>query len=252
MDKIVDKLLLYFASESGHDISDIFCDDLDYKRKLLRSYINVRPPKEISDEILELEDRLLELEFAQEDITFFKNVDSKVLLWHGDITTLRIDAIVNAANFDGLGCFIPNHGCIDNQIHTYAGIRLRLECNELLKNKKLDTSSVLLTSAHNLPSKYIVHTVGPIIDGEVSVQDEIDLEMCYKNVLDICKENNIRTVAFPCISTGVFSFPSDRAAFLAYNHVKKYLEENSDFFDYIVFNVFTVNDKEIYEKLFKS
>jgi len=177
-------------------------------------------------------------------------------LWQGDITTLKVDAIVNAANSALLGCFAPLHACIDNCIHTFAGIQLRLACNELMKKQGHEEGTGLckITPAFNLPSRYVLHTVGPIIYTRVGEREKLLLASCYKNCLAAAAEKRLESIAFCCISTGVFRFPADLAAQIAVETVEKWLLENPDSsVKKVVFNVFGNKDFEIYRKvLFQS
>ena len=235
-EKLVDKLLDYFIHEN-----DMFLDcdapaNYEEKRKLLRGIINLRLPEKINDEILKLEDELLKLELKEKKTTDVKDinlVEKGIALWQGDITTLKADAIVNAANSAMLGCFIPNHSCIDNQIHTSSGIRLRLYCNDLMNEKEAKTGEAIITPAFNLPSKYVIHTVGPIINCKVTEKDK-------------------QTLAFPCISTGVFAFPKEEACKIAVSTVRDYLKKYPDAFDKVIFNVFSKEDKTYYERYLKN
>ena len=238
--------------------------DINEKKNLYRSLCNIRAPKPISEEYLKLENEYLQEELQKKEITEIANVKTiqdnfpnsslkykdKICLWQGDITTLKIDAIVNAANSQGLGCFLPCHKCIDNQIHTFAGIELRLECNKIMKEKKyeLRTSETIITKAYNLPSKYIIHTVGPIIYDELTDLKRKQLADCYINSLELAIKNEIRTIAFPCISTGEFRFPKEEACKIAILAIEEFLKEHRDSFDKIVFNVYGKDDYEIYER----
>ena len=160
---------------------------------------------------------------------------------------MKIDAIVNAANSKGIGCFIPCHRCIDNAIHSASGISLRLECNEVMNQIGiLKAGQAFITSAYNLPSKYLIHTVGPIIYSNVTEKDILELKNCYINSLKIANENNIKEIAFPCISTGEFRFPKNMAANIALNAVKEYLNKSDVSIDKVVFNVFSEEDYKIY------
>lgn len=167
----------------------------------------------------------------------------------GDITTIRCDAIVNAANSQMLGCFCPNHGCIDNDIHTYAGIQLRQECDRLMRAQGHEeaTGAAKITPAFNLPCKYVIHTVGPVVVGKLTRNDNEMLESCYRSCLRIADENNLKSIAFCCISTGEFHFPNDKAAKLAISTVKNYKEEADSKIE-VIFNVFKDEDYEIYRK----
>ncbi len=178
-------------------------------------------------------------------------------IWQGDITRLAVDAIVNAANSQMLGCFVPMHTCIDNCIHTFAGVQLRAECNRQMNQLRIrygidyeqPTAVPMLTDSYNLPAKKIVHIVGPIVAGQLTKALEQDLADCYRNTLDLCAENGLRSVAFCCISTGVFSFPNRRAAGIAVETVSKWLDEHKGRIDRVIFNVFKNEDKAYYEKL---
>lgn len=252
-EEIINKLLTYFLSEAGYDSN--IPDDYDFfkKRKILRGLINARSPKEISEDILKLEDELLKQELQEKKITDcldIPEVEPQISIWQGDITTLKVDAIVNAANEYGLGCFIPNHSCIDNAIHTFAGIRLRLECNNILKGKLINTGGAIITPAYNLPSKYVIHTVGPIVNNELTNQQIKALEKCYVGCLDLARENNIKTIAFPAISTGVFRFPKDVASKIAVSTVRNYISKYPSAFTKVIFNVFSKEDYEYYARLF--
>lgn len=252
-EEIINKLLTYFLSEAGYDSSIPEDYDIAKKRRLLRGLINERNPKEISEDILKLEDELLKQEFQEKKITDcmdISEVEPKISIWQGDITTLKIDAIVNAANEYGLGCFIPNHSCIDNAIHTFAGIRLRLECNNILKGKLINTGESIITPAYNLPSKYVIHTVGPIVNNELTDKEIEDLKRCYVSCLNLARENNIKTIAFSAISTGVFRFPKDVASKIAVSVVRNYISKYPSAFTKVIFNVFSNEDYEYYARLF--
>lgn len=175
----------------------------------------------------------------------FKNICFYIK--QGDITRLQVDAIVNAANSQLLGYFVPCHGCIDNIIHFYSGLQLREECNQIMKKQGYleETGKAKITLAYNLPSKYVIHTVGPIVYDNVTVKLESDLESCYKSILKCTVENNIRSLDFCCISTGEFHFHNKRAAEIAINTVKEFLKRNEDKFDRIIFNVFKDIDDKI-------
>ena len=252
---LVYKLLNYFLNENkvfqNYEVPNNYND----KRLFLRGIINLREPKPISEDILKLEDELLKKELEETEITDVKNikeVEDKISVWQGNITTLKIDAIVNAGNSYLLGCFIPNHSCIDNIIHTRAGIRLRLTCNDIMKDREIETGNAIITKGYNLPSKYVIHTVGPIVQNTLTDQQIKDLEKCYISCLDFARKHNIKTIAFPCISTGLFHFPKDKASIIAVNTVRNYLKKYPSSFEKIVFNVFTREDKECYDRLFKN
>ncbi len=230
----------------------------DEQKKLLRSLFNVRPPKPISDDFLQVQDAYLKSEIeARGTIDSEKlcptNLSESLFLWQGDITTLKIDAIVNAANSALLGCFSPLHSCIDNIIHSLSGVQLRLACNELMQKQghEEQTGKAKITPAYNLPSRYVLHTVGPIISGNVAQNDRHLLSSCYKSCLQLAVENNIKSIAFCCISTGVFCFPAQEAAEIAVKTVSSFLQNNHNNIK-VVFNVFTDKDFEIYNKLLNN
>lgn len=250
MEKL-DYLIEYLLKESGRENFDY--SDRD-KKSLYRALVNVRQANPISENFLKVEDEYLQDELKKQSIT---NVDdikekNKIALWQGDITKLKIDSIVNAGNSQGLGCFLPNHNCIDNQINTFAGVRLRLACNEIMKdlNYNLETGKAIITNAYNLPSKYVIQTVGPIIENEVTEEKEQELANCYINSLKLAIENGIKTIAFPCISTGVFRFPKDNACRIAIKSVKEFLESH-DTIEKVVFSVYSDEDLEIYKNELK-
>ncbi len=233
--------------------------DGEEKMRILRSLMNIRMPGRMSDAIIKIQDEYLQ-ECANEkgiiglsDIAIAKD---NISIWQGDITRLKLDAIVNAANSQMLGCFIPMHTCIDNQIHTFAGIQLREECNSKMNdlrklygnNYEQPTAIPMLTDAYNLPAKKVIHIVGPIVDSGLTPKKEEELALCYCNTLDMCLENGLRSVAFCCISTGVFRFPNRRAAQIATSTVEKWCTKNHDAMDRIVFNVFKDEDREYYEE----
>ena len=230
--------------------------EYDNKVKLLRSLMNVRKPKTLSKEFLEIQDQFLQEQAKEKGIVKLTDIDTiptnnRISIYQGDITRLEVDAIVNAANSQLLGCFVPCHGCIDNMIHFCSGLQLRNECNEIMKKQGHleETGGAKITSAYNLPSKYIIHTVGPIVYDSLTTKLENDLKSCYKSILKCAVKNNIRSIAFCCISTGEFHFPNRRAAEIAISTVEEFLKVNEDKFDRIIFNVFKDIDYEIYNEL---
>lgn len=223
------------------------------QKMLLRSLMNVRPPRPISEGFLAVQDEYLREELRQSGITDLADltpIGEGIYLWQGDITTLRCDAIVNAANSQLLGCFCPCHGCIDNCIHTYAGVQLRLECARLMKRqgREEETGRAKITRAYNLPCKYILHTVGPIIQGRLTKRDEELLASCYRSCLELAVQNGVDSIAFCCISTGEFHFPNDRAAEIAVQTVRKFIKEKKSGIK-VIFNVFKDLDYKIYRNL---
>lgn len=254
-EEIVDTLIDYFTNENKSLLNYQVPNNYAEKRLFLRGIINLREPLEISEDILKLEDELLQIELKEKviiDVNELKEVEENICLWLGDITTLKIDAIVNAGNSALLGCFIPCHSCVDNIIHSASGIRLRLECDKIMQGREEETGKAEITKAYNLPSRYVIHTVGPIIYDKVTEKDINDLANCYISSLDLARKNNIRTIAFPCISTGLFHFPKDKASSIAVDTVRKYLKKYPDCFDKIVFNVYTKEDKGYYDRLFTN
>ena len=227
--------------------------DSERQKILLRGLMNVRRPVRIGADFLQTQDAYLQDETAAKgitDITDLTPIQPGVYLWQGDITTLKCDAIVNAANSGMTGCYIPNHRCIDNAIHTYAGVELRLACEELMEQQGYlePTGQAKITPAFNLPCRYVLHTVGPIIDGRVTQRDRELLASCYRSCLELAAENDLESVAFCCISTGEFHFPNDLAAEIAVQTVKEFLKKQTSV-KKVIFNVFKDLDKAIYEKL---
>lgn len=234
--------------------------DENGKRRILRSLMNIRLPKRLDSSVLSVQDDYLRERIRENGIVTLSDIPvirDGLSIWQGDITRLAVDAIVNAANSQMLGCFVPMHTCIDNCIHTFAGVQLRAECArqmyELRKKYGADyeqpTAVPILTDAYNLPAKKVVHIVGPIVQGRLTPALEKDLSDCYTNTLDLCAENDLKSVAFCCISTGVFHFPNKRAAEIAVETVEKWLKEHKGAVDRVIFNVFKDEDKAYYEEL---
>lgn len=223
---------------------------LEEKKELYRAIRNVREPKPVKCEYLKMQDEYLQEEIKnkgiinEKEIPFDKGIIS---IWQGDITTLKIDVIVNAGNEYLLGCFNPTHRCIDNTIHSFAGMQLREECNNIMKGKTLPNGEVILTKAYNLPSNYIIHTVGPQVRGTLTKQNEDDLRNCYYNSLKLAKEKGLKSIAFPCIATGLYGFPKQKASEIAIKTVTDYLKKNIGAFEHIIFNVFKDEDLIIYK-----
>ena len=216
------------------------------QKMLLRSLMNVRPPHPIGEDFLTVQDEYLREETGRKGVTDIADltpVTPGIYLWQGDITTLKCGAIVNAANSGMTGCYAPCHGCIDNAIHTYAGVQLRLACAEMMKRQGHEepTGQAKLTPAYNLPCDYVLHTVGPIIYGRVTQRDRELLASCYRSCLELAQQNGIGSVAFCCISTGEFHFPNGLAAEIAVKTVKQYRGDTE-----VIFNVFKDVDYEIY------
>ena len=223
------------------------------KRRLLRSLMNVRPPAPVSKEFLRAQDAYLQERLVQRGVTRLQDltpVRPGLYLWQGDITTLAVDAIVNAANSGMTGCYIPCHGCIDNAIHTYAGIQLRLECARIMAGQRGEepVGQAKITKAYNLPCRYVLHTVGPMIEGAVTKTDREQLSSCYRSCLDLAAANGLHSVAFCCISTGEFHFPNELAAQIAIETVRDWQRQNPDKIE-VIFNVFKDSDRELYKRL---
>ena len=223
------------------------------KRRLLRSLMNVRPPAPVSKAFLRAQDAYLQGRLVQRGITRLKDltpVGPGLYLWQGDITTLAVDAIVNAANSGMTGCYIPCHGCIDNAIHTYAGVQLRLECARIMAGQQGEepVGQAKITKAYNLPCRYVLHTVGPMINGAVTKTDREQLSSCYRSCLDLAAANGLHSVAFCCISTGEFHFPNELAAQIAIATVRDWQRQNPDKIE-VIFNVFKDRDYELYRRL---
>ena len=225
----------------------------EHQRQLLRGLMNIRNSRPIDVDFLAVQDDYLQGELAAKGITDIENlvpVQPGLYLWQGDITTLKCDAIVNAANAGLTGCYIPSHRCIDNAIHTFAGVELRLACAELMEQQGYPepTGQAKITPAFNLPCKYVLHTVGPIVKGRVTKQDEALLASCYRSCLELAAENGLESVAFCCISTGEFHFPNEQAAQIAIETVKQFMNTKTSV-KKVIFNVFKDLDKEIYARL---
>lgn len=227
--------------------------DEQEQKNLLRSLFNIRMPKPVTSEFLEVQNAYLREETKLKGITELAGltpIQEGIYLWKGDITTLRCDAIVNAANSQMLGCFCPCHGCIDNAIHTFSGVQLRAVCAELMEKQGHEekTGTAKITPAYNLPCKYVLHTVGPIIRGWLTKKDKDLLASCYHSCLELAEKNGVKSIAFCCISTGEFHFPNDKAAEIAIKTVKEYIAQTNSKIE-VIFNVFKENDYNIYREL---
>ena len=264
----LDYLIDAFLSESPAYAKASIPVDLQGKRDLLRSLMNVRPPYPIDDEVIEVQDEYLRKRAVEKGIVALSQIPAiaergsehlhagVISIWQGDITRLACDAIVNAANAQMLGCFTPLHGCIDNFIHTYAGIQLRAECSRHMDELRgihgdeyeQPTSVPMLTEGYNLPADKIIHIVGPIVYPMLSEEHERQLHDCYTRCLDLCAGEGLRSIAFCCISTGVFRFPQKRAATIAVEAVSTWLSDHPGKLDRVVFNVFKDEDREHYER----
>ena len=229
--------------------------DTEEQKRLLRGLMNIRPPRSISSEFLKIQDEYLSREVAEKgiidrDALAVSPLNNRLVLQRGEITTLKIDAIVNAANHALRGCFVPCHSCVDNVIHSVSGIQLRLACDKLMTEQGYDepTGKAKITPAFNLPCKYVLHTVGPIVSGQLTNTHCIQLADCYRSCLELASKNNLKSIAFCCISTGEFHFPQMKAAEIAVKTVTEYLQTDSQI-ERVIFNVFKQRDYDIYKKL---
>jgi O-acetyl-ADP-ribose deacetylase (regulator of RNase III) len=223
------------------------------QKDLLRALCNVRPPRPVDSDVLAVQDAYLQEELARKGVTSLTDltpVQEGIYLWKGDITTLRCGAIVNAANSGMTGCYYPLHRCIDNCIHTYAGMQLRLDCARMMEQQGHEEAvgTAKLTPAYNLPCRYVLHTVGPMIRGRVTREDETLLASCYRSCLELADKNGIDSVAFCCISTGEFHFPNERAAEIAVATVQDYRTQKHSKIE-VIFNVFKDMDEALYRGL---
>ena len=245
------ELIGRLANERGESIHPPA--DEQAQKRLLRALLNLRPPMPADAELLRVQDEYLREETRQKgitDISVLTPVQPDIYLWQGDITTLRCDAIVNAANSALLGCFCPNHGCIDNAIHTFAGVQLRLACTELMETQGHDepTGQAKITPAFNLPCRYVLHTVGPIVGRHLTERDCAQLRACYRSCLALADEKHLGSLAFCCISTGELHFPNRRAAEIAVRTVAEYKAETQSTIK-VIFDVWKNEDYEIYSRL---
>ncbi|MDE6732107.1 MAG: protein-ADP-ribose hydrolase [Oscillospiraceae bacterium] len=244
-------------------IKNLLSENADYKNiavpdsagerfRLFRSLVNVRAPKPVLDEFLAVQNEFLRETITEKGIVDYKDltpVKPRVYLWQGDITTLKCGAIVNAANSQMLGCFCPCHGCIDNAIHTFSGVQLRLECAKMMNTQGYEepVGQAKITSAYNLPCDKIIHTVGPYVGGKLTEEHCEQLRSCYRECLKTAVQNDISSIAFCCISTGEFHFPNEKAAKIAVDTVREFLQNNNEI--EVIFNVFKNDDYTIYKRL---
>ena len=268
----LDYLVRSFKNEAPEYRRVRIPDDTGGKQRLLRSLMNIRSAGPAPAEVLDVQDTYLKGRALEKGIVNVRDIETvkeslgsthpfagNISVWQGDITRIAADAIVNAANSQMIGCFIPMHACIDNCIHTYAGIQLRQECSRRMSSLRLrfgedyeqPTAAPMITDAYNLPAKKVIHIVGPIAQYGLTPGLEKGLADCYRNVLDMCRVKNLRSIAFCCISTGVFCFPNERAAEIAVNTVTEWLRENPGTMDRVIFNVFKDEDREYYEALLR-
>lgn len=232
-----------------------FPQDAASQRRLLRSLMNVRPPMPLKREFLAMQDDLLSAERDSKGVvdgTALPAVNShpRIAVWKGDITRLKVDAIMDADNSALLGCFCPCHGCIDNAIHSAAGLQLRDECSQIMQAQghPEPNGRAKLTKGYNLPARYVLHTVGPIVQGRVTARDREELASCYRSCLELAAEHGLESIAFCCISTGEFHFPNQEAAEIAVRTVTDFLRQDTSI-KKVIFNVFKDNDETIYRRI---
>lgn len=250
---------LYLIRELLQETQETFLTiptDFLAQKQLLRGLMNIRPPRPISQSFLRIQDAYLQEEQRKKGIVSLDTlspIQPGIYLWRGDITTLSCDAIVNAANSGMTGCYVPNHHCIDNCIHTFSGVQLRLVCANLMQQQGYaePTGQAKITPAYNLPCRYILHTVGPIISGRVSRKDRAALASCYHSCLELAAAHQLESVAFCCISTGEFHFPNEQAAEIAVQTVQQFLRQETSV-KQVIFNVFKDVDQAIYKRLLRA
>ncbi len=254
----LETLLRALLSERSEYADMSIPESLEDKRKLLRALMNARMPSALSNEIIKLQDEELTRQCVEKGVVSLLSIPTsplypKLRLWQGDITRLKVDAIVNAANSQMLGCFIPLHKCIDNAIHSAAGMQLREECDALMREQghEEETGKAKITKGYNLPAKWVIHTVGPIVYGAYPTAEDCNLlEECYTSCLKLADNKGLKSLAFCCISTGEFHFPQDKAAEIAVATVRDYLDTHiNTSLTAVIFNVFKDSDYYLYKKL---
>lgn len=248
-------LIEYLKNEDGRYKQIDIPKETSKQKSLLRSLMNIRPAKPVSEEFTAVQDMYLQEELLCKGTVSLEDmspVQPGIYIWQGDITRLSADAVVNAANSAMLGCFVPCHGCIDNAIHSAAGVQLRLECASIMGRQKRPEPAgrAKITKAYNLPCSYVIHTVGPIVSGTLTERECMQLAECYRSCLLLAAEYRLKSIAFCCISTGEFHFPAENAAEIAVRTVRGFLAENKDGME-VIFNVFKDRDREIYERLLR-
>lgn len=221
------------------------------QKQLLRALFNIREPQAMTPDFQKIQDEYLQNENQAKGVV--RGFKKGLSIWQGDITRLQVDAIVNAANNQMTGCYIPNHSCIDNAIHTYAGIELRNKCNEIMEAQGYPepVGQAKITPGYNLPAKYVIHTVGPAISDKVTPQNQEELASCYRSALELADQAHLHSIAFPCISTGVFHFPNELAAKIAVQTTRNYLTQTTNI-EKVIFNVFKDQDRIFYERLLQT
>lgn len=243
-EKLVNDLIKFYLEETSKRVIDI-PENYISKREFLRGLLNVREPKIVPIDIIEKENELLNLDLKNKKIIDINTFDKRFSLYQGDITCIKCEAIINPSDNKMLGCTKPNHNCVSNKIHTYAGVSLRLKCREITKGQNIETSKVILTDGYNLPCDYIIHTVKPIIEDELTEEIKENIKNFYINSLELCKKNNIKTVCLPNLS--VNNVLKEDVAKITINTIKEYLKKNKEI-KKVLFNVYTLDDYNIYEK----
>ena len=249
----LDYLIKHLLAERREYADVSIPDGVPERRRLLRALMNVRAPSAIDVDFLAVQDEYLRERLTERGVQRVEDLqpaEPGIYLWQGDITTLAADGIVNAANSGMTGCYVPCHGCIDNAIHTYAGVQLRLECARIMaaQGHEEPTGRAKITRGYNLPAKYVLHTVGPIVSRAPTLRDCELLESCYRSCLELAVANGLKSVAFCCISTGEFHFPNEAAARIAVKTVCEFIHNgHSDM--KVIFNVFKDKDRDIYTNL---
>ena len=252
-DERLEYLIRYLLAERREYEGTVIPESTDERRRLLRALMNVRAPSAIDVDFLAVQDEYLQARLTERGVQRVEDltpVEPCIYLWQGDITTLATDGIVNAANSGMTGCYVPCHGCIDNAIHTYAGVQLRLECARIMaaQGHEEPAGRAKITRGYNLPAKYVLHTVGPIVSRAPTLRDCELLESCYRSCLELALANGLKSVAFCCISTGEFHFPNEAAARIAVKTVREFIHNgHSDM--KVIFNVFKDKDRDIYTNL---
>lgn len=246
-------LIQWLLRENPEYRNNSIPEEKEEQKRFLRGLMNICPPKAIDDEFLKVQDVYLQMELEEKGITAWSDlnpIQNGIYLWQGDITTLHCDAIVNAANGGLTGCYVPNHQCIDNAIHFYAGMQLRMECAEIMMKQGREevAGRAKITNSYNLPCHYVLHTVGPIVYESLTSRHCEVLASCYQSCLELAAQNALKSVAFCCISTGEFRFPNRRAAEIAISTVTDFMKKESSV-KKVIFNVFKDTDKKIYEEL---
>ena len=245
MDRLDNLNAIILGLMANEHVSHRIPSTLHEKQRMMRALMNVWEPKDVSTDFLAIQDAELQLQAEDKGVVTIEG--EGLQLWQGDITRLKVDAIVNAANAQGLGCWAPLHNCIDNCIHSAAGIQLRKECYDQLQGRLLKTGEAMMTKGYNLPAKHVIHTVGPIISTDIPTKEqEKQLAQCYRSCLNLAEQAGLESIAFCCISTGVFHFPNEQAAEIAIETVRCYPRQSVKT---VVFNVFLDMDREIYERL---